>query len=71
MSWLNECLSSGGKISSKRVSTAIAVITWVVCVIVELFSDYSVSDNTMDTMMYIIGFGIGATASERFTKKTN
>ena len=71
MSWLNECLSSGGKISSKRVSTAIAVITWVVCVIVELFSDYSVSDNTMDTMMYIIVFGIGATASERFTKKTN
>ena len=71
MGWINECLSSGGKISSKRVSTAIAVITWVVCVIVELFSDYSVSDNTMDTMMYIIGFGIGATASERFTKKTN
>lgn len=63
------CLSSGSKVSSKRVATFIALITWVSCILVELFTDKSVSNNTMDTMMYIVGFGIGATASEKFSKK--
>lgn len=64
-----ECFSSGGKISSKRVVTAMATLVWIVCVITELFSDNSVSENTMDVVLYIIGIGIGATASERFAKK--
>tara|TARA_R110002020_G_C16185233_1_gene765139 strand:- start:851 stop:1078 length:228 start_codon:yes stop_codon:yes gene_type:complete len=66
---ISECFSSGGKISSKRVVTATATLVWIVCVITELFSDNSVSENTMDVILFIIGIGIGATASERFAKK--
>lgn len=65
-----DCLSSGSKISSKRVATFVALITWVTCVLVELFTIKEVSPNTMDALMYLVGFGIGATASERFSKKT-
>jgi hypothetical protein len=66
---LIECLSSGSKISSKRVATFVALLTWVTCIITELYTKFEVSPNTMDAMMYIVGFGIGATASEKFTSK--
>lgn len=64
-----ECLSSREGISSKRVATFVALITWVICVITELFTSYEVSVNTMDTLMYLVGFGLGATASEKFGRK--
>ena len=68
--WVIECLSSGSKISSKRVAMFVALITLVICVLVELFTDFAVSTNTMNTLMWLVGFGIGATASEKFAKKT-
>lgn len=64
-----ECLNSNGKISSKRVITSIATLVWIICVLTELFSEKALSNNTMDVILYIIGIGIGATASEKFAKK--
>lgn len=65
-----DCLSSGSKVSSKRVATFVALLTWVTCILVELFTDKAISANTMDTLMYIVGAGIGFTASEKFAKKS-
>ena len=68
-SFLKNCLSSGSKVSSKRVATFVALMTWVICILVELFTDKEISANTMDTLMYIVGTGIGFTASEKFGRK--
>jgi len=64
-----DCLSSGSKISSKRVVTAIATILLVVCTISELYFKYNVSINTFNSIMYVVVGGLGMTASERFSKK--
>ena len=64
-----DCLSSGSKISSKRVVTAIATILLVVCTISELYFKYTVSINTFNSIMYVIVGGLGMTASEKFSKK--
>lgn len=69
VNFIKDCLSSSSKVSSKRVATFIALVTWVICILTELFTKFEVSANTMDTLMYIVGFGIGATASEKFAKK--
>ena len=67
---LVEMLSSGSKISSKRVITALAMLLITICTISELYWDFSVSDNIFDSLMYIVIGGVGFTASEKFTKKT-
>jgi len=71
MKWLISLLSYGhnGSISSKRVVTLFAFLMCTVAFLTELFTDYSVSKETYDSMMYIVIAGLGFTASEKFTKK--
>lgn len=71
MKWLNSLLGDGinGSVSSKRVVTLLAFLLCAVAFLTELFTDYSVSIHTLDSMMYIVIAGLGFTASEKFTKK--
>jgi hypothetical protein len=71
MSWLNSLLGDGtnGSVSSKRVVTLLAFILCAVAFLTELYTEYSVSVHTLDSMMYIVIAGLGFTASEKFTKK--
>jgi len=71
MSWLNSLLGDGtnGSVSSKRVVTLLAFVLCAVAFLTELYTEYSVSVHTLDSMMYIVIAGLGFTASEKFTKK--
>jgi hypothetical protein len=71
MNWLNSLLGDGtnGSVSSKRVVTLLAFLLCAVAFLTELYTEYSVSVHTLDSMMYIVIAGLGFTASEKFTKK--
>lgn len=64
-----QMLSSGSKISSKRVITAGGFLLIGICTISELYFDFKVSENVFDNLMYLTTGGVVATASEKFSKK--
>jgi membrane protein CcdC involved in cytochrome C biogenesis len=70
-------LSEEKKTSSKRVVTFAAFLLMATGFLVELFTDFQVSDNTFNALEYIVIAGLGFTASEKFisfkqvTKKEN
>ena len=66
---LVQALSSGSKISSKRVVTLASFILLSLAFISNLFFGFEISDNIYDGMYYITLGGLGFTASEKFTKK--
>jgi membrane protein CcdC involved in cytochrome C biogenesis len=59
-------LSEEDKTSSKRVITFAAFLLMSTGFLVELFSTFSVSENTFNALEYIIIAGLGFTASEKF-----
>ena len=67
-SFLENMLSSDGKISSKRVVTFLAFALIAVGFLVDLFTDFTISDNIYAGVEYIVIAGLGFTASEGFTK---
>lgn len=71
MKWLTSLLADGhnNSVSSKRVVTFVAFLLCAIAFLTELFTDYSVSEPTYYSMMYIVIAGLGFTASEKFTKK--
>jgi len=66
-------LSEEKKTSSKRVVTFAAFLLMATGFLVELFTDFQVSDNTFNALEYIVIAGLGFTASEKFVswKKTS
>ena len=66
--FVTEMFSSNGKVSSKRVVTLLAFLTMTIGFIVDLFSNYTVSENIYTSMEFIVIAGLGFTASERFGK---
>jgi hypothetical protein len=58
--------SSGGKISSKRVVTFLSFCLIGIGFLVDLFTDFTVSDNVYSGVEYIVIAGLGFTASEGF-----
>ena len=68
MSNFEQMLSEGSKISSKRVVTLIATGLFTLSILVEMFTPLSISKDSSSNLLYLICFGIGAVASERFTK---
>lgn len=56
-------------VSSKRFITLIAFLLCSIAFVSELYTNYKVSKETFDSMMYIVIAGLGFTASEKFTKK--
>lgn len=68
MGWLKECLSSDGKVSSKRLITLLAFIVFSIGYMCNLFLDFQVAEQFNTVLEYVILVGIGATASEKFAK---
>jgi hypothetical protein len=71
MNIVKDMLSSGSKISSKRVVTFLSFLLLAVAFIADLFFDFSINENVYDGMYYITLGGLGFTASEKFSKKEN
>lgn len=67
--FLTNMLSSEGKISSKRVVTFASFALMAIGFLVDLFTDFVISENVFAAMEYIVIAGLGFTASEGFTKK--
>jgi len=69
--WLNSLLADGhnGSVSSKRVVTLLAFLLCGFAFLVDLFTEYTVTPQLFDSMMYIVVAGLGFTVAEKFTKK--
>jgi len=65
------CVSSDGKISSKRIVTLSAFLMMSIGFISNLFWGFKIDENIYTSMEYIVLGGLGFTASEQFsTRKT-
>ena len=61
-------LSSGSKVSSKRVVTFICLLFMLIGYVANLFWDFEVSSNMFESLQWIVMAGLGFTASENFGK---
>jgi hypothetical protein len=69
MNILKDMLSSGSKISSKRVITAVGILLITICTLSELFFDFTVAENTFKYLIYLVEIGLGSIVLEKFAKK--
>ena len=66
------CVSSDGKVSSKRLVTLVAFIMMATGFISNLYWDFTIEPEIYDSMKWIVIGGLGFTATEQFsTKKTD
>ena len=63
------CLSSDGKISSKRLVTLLAFLMMAVGFISNLYWGFKIDNTIYDSMKWIVIGGLGFTASEQFAGK--
>ena len=68
MHFLKNMLSSGSKVSSKRVVTFICLLFMIIGYVANLFWDFEVSSNMFESLQWIVMAGLGFTASEKFGK---
>jgi hypothetical protein len=66
--FLKNMLSSGSKVSSKRVVTFICLLFMLIGYTANLFWDFEVSSNMFESLQWIVMAGLGFTASENFGK---
>ena len=59
-------LSSGSKVSSKRVVTFICLLFMIIGYVANLFWDFEVASNMFESLQWIVMAGLGFTASENF-----
>ena len=69
MNIFKECMSSGSKISSKRVVTLLSFLLMAIGFLANLFFDFKIDEQLFTSMEYIVIAGLGFTASENFSKK--
>ena len=69
--FISSLLSDGGKISSKRLVTLLAFIMMSVGFLANLFWDFTIDRFIYESMQWIVMIGLGATASENFSKYKN
>jgi hypothetical protein len=67
--FITNCLSSSGKVSSKRVVTILAFLLMATGFISNLFWDFDIDYSIFDSMKWIVIGGLGFTASEQFAPK--
>jgi hypothetical protein len=65
-----ECISSGSKVSSKRVVTLVAFLLMGIGFLANLFFDFTIDHKLFETMEWIVIAGLGFTATEGFTGKS-
>lgn len=63
------CVSSDGKVSSKRLVTLLAFLMMAIGFISNLFWKFTVDPTIYDSMKWIVIGGLGFTASEQFAGK--
>ena len=68
MHFLKNMLSSGSKVSSKRVVTFICLLFMLIGYTANLFWDFTIDDNLFQSLQWIVMAGLGVTASENFGK---
>ena len=66
MHFLKNMLSSGSKVSSKRVVTFICLLFMIIGYVSNLFWDFEVASNMFESLQWIVMAGLGFTASENF-----
>ena len=64
--FLKNMLSSGSKVSSKRVVTFICLLFMIIGYVANLFWDFEVASNMFESLQWIVMAGLGFTASENF-----
>ena len=64
--FLKNMLSSGSKLSSKRVVTFVCLLFMLIGYIANLFWNFEVADNMFESLQWIVMAGLGFTASENF-----
>jgi hypothetical protein len=67
--FITNCLSSDGKISSKRLVTLFAFILMGIGFLANLFWDFTIEPAIYESMQWIVIGGLGFTASEQFSTK--
>lgn len=67
--FLKNCLSKGGKVSSKRLVTFLCLLFMLLAFTSNLFWDFEVKDSLFESLSYIVMAGLGFTASENFGTK--
>lgn len=67
--FLINAVSSNGSVSSKRVVTFAAFIVMAIGFLANQFAGLKVEQYIYESMQWIVMVGIGATASENFSKK--
>tara|TARA_R110001583_G_scaffold113162_2_gene263565 strand:- start:2886 stop:3185 length:300 start_codon:yes stop_codon:yes gene_type:complete len=68
MDFLKNMLSSGSKISSKRVITFICLLFMLIGYTANLFWDFTIESDLFQSLQWIVMAGLGFTASENFGK---
>ena len=63
------CLSSDGKVSSKRLVTLLAFLMMCIGFLANLFWGKTIDTTIYDSMKWIVIGGLGFTASEQFANK--
>ena len=66
MNFLKNMLSSGSKVSSKRVVTFICLLFMIIGYVANLFWNFEVASNMFESLQWIVMAGLGFTASENF-----
>lgn len=67
--FLKNCLSKGGKVSSKRLVTFLCLIFMLIAFTANLFWGFEVKDSLFESLQWIVMAGLGFTASENFGTK--
>ena len=68
MHFLKNMLSSGSKVSSKRVVTFVCLLFMLIGYVANLFWNFEVASNMFESLQWIVMAGLGFTASENFGK---
>ena len=66
--FLKSLLTSSGEISSKRSIGVSAAITIMFASIVDLFSNYTITDYVFEGLVWLAVAGLGFIASEKFAE---
>jgi len=69
MKFIQNMLSSEGKISSKRFVTFSCLLFMLIGYTANLFWDFDVKDSLFEALQWIVMAGLGFTASENFAGK--
>ena len=68
MEFFKNMLSSGSKVSSKRVVTFVCLLFMLIGYVANLFWNFEVASNMFESLQWIVMAGLGFTASENFGK---